>query len=144
MFAQLYHNYFRFVPTGGHWKGNGNDSFKWSHPWSSKLQFLDVFWNIIYYEFESFLSDTLSVLMNYMLSSRCCRLNGQIHRKTYGPGETRTHNNAFRRNLVNYYWATGLYWTSRLRCHMVELKVSSPLIHYCQLRVIQLNRLLLC
>ena len=62
-------------------------------------------------------------------------------RKTYGPGMIRTHDHAFRGHLL-YYWATsqvdsGL-WTSRLSCHLVELEVSSCLIHYCQLQVIQL------
>ena len=42
-----------------------------------------------------------------------------------------------------YHWATSPYWTSRLSCHLVELEVSSCLIHYCQLRVIQLV-LLVC
>ena len=40
-----------------------------------------------------------------------------------------------------YHWATGPYWTSRLSCHMVELELSSCLIHYCQLGVIQLVQL---
>ena len=64
-------------------------------------------------------------------------------RKTYGPGETRTHDHAFRGHLL-YHWATSPYWTSRLSCHMVELEVSSCLIHYCQLRVIQLVPLVCC
>ena len=65
-----------------------------------------------------------------VLSSPRCRQSGQTRRKTYGPGETRTHDHAFL-----YYWAYGPYWTSRLSCHMVELEVSSCLTHYCQLRV---------
>ena len=77
------------------------------------------------------------VMMNEELSSRRCRQSGQTRRKTYGPGETRTHDHAFRGHLL-YHWATGPYWTSRLSCHMVELEVSSRLFHYCQLRVIQL------
>ena len=71
---------------------------------------------------------------NYMLTLWHCRQSGQIRRKTCGPG---THNHAFRGHLL-YHWATSPYWTSRLTCHMVELEVSSCLIHYCQLRVIQL------
>ena len=48
-------------------------------------------------------------------------------RKTYGHGETRTHDHAFRGYLL-YPWATSPYWTSRLSCHLVELEMSSCLI----------------
>ena len=58
-------------------------------------------------------------------------------RKTYGYGETRTHDHAFRGHLL-YHWATSPYWTSRLSCHLIELEVSCCFIHYCQLRVTQL------
>ena len=53
---------------------------------------------------------------------------------TYGSGETRTHEHAFRRDLP-YNWAVGPYWTSKLSLHMVDLELSFLIIHYCQLRV---------
>ena len=34
---------------------------------------------------------------------------------------------------------TGPYWRSRLNCHIVELEVSSPLIHYCKTTTKTLN-----
>ena len=34
---------------------------------------------------------------------------------------------------------TGPYWKSRLNCHIVELEVSSPLIHYCKTTTKTLN-----
>ena len=64
------------------------------------------------------------IYQKYILSSRRCRQSGQTRRKTYGPGETRTHDHAFRGHLL-VHWATGPYWTSRLGCHMVELEVST-------------------
>ena len=76
-------------------------------------------------------------------SSRRCRQSGQTRGKpsdpwkTFRPGETRTHDHAFR-GYLRYNWATGpYYWTSRLSCYMVELKVSYPLIHCCQLNEIK-------
>ena len=51
-----------------------------------------------------------------------CRLNGQTRRKTYGPGETRTHD----REHILYHWAAGSYLTSKLICHIVELEVVVP------------------
>ena len=66
------------------------------------------------------------MLWKYVLSLRRCRQS-----------ETRTHDHAFRGHLL-YHWATSPYWTSRLSCHLVEQEVRSYLIHYCQLRVIQL------
>ena len=57
----------------------------------------------------------------YMLNSWRCRQSGVTHSKTYGLGETGTHDHAFRRHLL-YHWATSLYRTSRLNCQMVDFE----------------------
>ena len=66
----------------------------------------------------------------YVLSLRRCRQSGQAVGKP---------TDLVRLELTTMPFA-GIcpYWTSRLSCHLVELEVSSCLIHYCQLRVIQL------
>ena len=64
----------------------------------------------------------------YMLSLLRCWQSDQIHRKIYGPGETRTHDHAFCGHLP-YHWATGPYWTNRLSCDM-EVLVSSTTANY--------------
>ena len=75
----------------------------------------------------------------YVLSLRRWRQSGQAVGKPTDLVrlELTTMPFAFRGHLL-YHWATSPYWTSRLSCHLVQLEVSSCLIHYCQLRVIQL------
>ena len=79
--------------------------------------------------------DQMITLFTFFL--KACGVVGRTARPvgTYVPGGTQTH--AFRGHLL-YHWTTDPYGTNRLSCHMVELEVSSCLIHYCQLRVIQL------
>ena len=59
-------------------------------------------------------------MVKYLLNSRCCRQSDQTRRKTYGPGEIRTHDNAFR----------GIWSTSRISCHKnwKGILLSNPLL----------------
>ena len=113
--------------------------------WCSDIQILDFLnvWNAknnftdqnVYLFF--LISEFTHVMLKVCFKLAALSAEWPGRRKTYGPGETRTHDHAFRGHLL-YNWATSPYWTSRLSCHLVELEVSSCLIHYCQLRVIQL------
>lgn len=59
----------------------------------------------------------------------------QTCRKTYSTGEIRTHEHAFPWHLL-YNSATGSFWKSRLRCLMIELKVSAVFTHYYQIQLV--------
>ena len=95
------------------------------------LSGLKLSWLFHFMALKSWKRAIVQLVWKYVLSLRRCRQNGQTRRKTYRPGETRTHDHAFRGYLL-YHWATSPYWTSRLSYHIVVLKVSSCLIRYCQ------------
>ena len=47
----------------------------------------------------------------YVLRSRCCRQSGQTRRKTYGRGETRTHDHQNTKNSWECFESVRLLYT---------------------------------